>query len=29
MSEASRSESLRRLETEVGVLVRRIRRVIH
>ena len=28
-SQASRSESLRRLEAEVGVLVRRIRRVIH
>ena len=29
MSEPSRGESLRRLEAEVGVLVRRIRRVIH
>jgi DNA-binding MarR family transcriptional regulator len=28
-SQASRGESLRRLEAEVGVLVRRIRRVIH
>lgn len=28
-SHASRGESLRRLEAEVGVLVRRIRRVIH
>ena len=29
MSEALRGESLRRLEAEVGVLIRRIRRVIH
>jgi DNA-binding MarR family transcriptional regulator len=28
-NQASRSESLRRLEAEVGVLIRRIRRVIH